>query len=202
MKFIPTALAGAYIVEQTASRDERGYFTRVFCSREFAEHGLWIQFAQMNHSLSLRRGTVRGLHYQLPPNAEVKLVRCVRGAVQDVIVDVRRGSPTFLRWHSEILTEDNLKQVYVPGGFAHGYQALVDGASVTYQTSSPYAPAHERGLRHDDPVLRIDWQVSDAIVSPKDVGWPLVDTSFAGVVLPAPLAKGMTGDEVVEGRRL
>jgi dTDP-4-dehydrorhamnose 3,5-epimerase len=183
MNLIPTPLSGAFVLEQTALRDERGYFARVFCEREFGEKGLCTHFLQTNHSLSLRRGTIRGLHYQVPPSAEVKVLRCIRGAVQDVMVDLRQGSPSFLRWHSEVLSEDNLKMVYVPAGFAHGFQALEDGTAVTYQSSSYYSSTHERGVRYNDPLLRIEWQLPQVIVSPKDQGWPNLDPSFSGVAL-------------------
>jgi dTDP-4-dehydrorhamnose 3,5-epimerase len=186
LNFIPTILPGAYVLEQTALRDDRGYFAREFCGREFGEWGLCTRFVQTNHSLSVRRGTIRGLHYQLPPSAEVKLFRCARGAVQDVMVDLRRGSPTFLRWHSEVLSEDNWKLVYVPAGFAHGCQALEDGSAITYQSSAYYSPAHERGVRYNDPLLGIKWQVSEVIVSPKDLAWPSLDAAFTGVALPGP----------------
>jgi dTDP-4-dehydrorhamnose 3,5-epimerase len=190
VNFLPTPLAGAYVLEQTALRDERGYFARVFCGREFAERGLCTRFVQTNHSLSLRRGTIRGLHYQLEPAAEVKLFRCIRGAVQDVMVDLRQGSPTFLRWHAEVLTEDNLKMVYVPAGFAHGFQALADGSAVTYQSSSYYSPGCERGVRYDDPLLGIAWQVPEVIVSPKDLAWPGLDARFLGVAQTSGRARG------------
>jgi dTDP-4-dehydrorhamnose 3,5-epimerase len=165
---------------------------------------------QSNHSLSLRRGTVRGLHYQLPPAGEVKVLRCVRGAVQDVMVDLRQGSPTFLRWHAEVLTDDNLKMVYVPAGFAHGFQALEGGSAVTYQSSASYSAAHERGVRHDDPRLTIRWLVSEAVVSPKDAAWPDLDPSFPGVPAESspgrprgqkrPPAEGQDAPEDLAGR--
>jgi dTDP-4-dehydrorhamnose 3,5-epimerase len=199
LKFLPTSLPGAYVLEQTALRDQRGYFARVFCAREFAEHGLCSRFAQTNFSLSLRRGIIRGLHYQVPPSAEVKLFRCVRGAVQDVMVDLRQGSPTFLRWHAEVLTEDNLKLVYVPAGVAHGFQALEDGSSVIYQSSTYYSPVHERGVRYNDPLLGIEWQVPQAVVSPKDLAWPELESSFTGVALTCP-ADPEPGGAGVAGR--
>jgi dTDP-4-dehydrorhamnose 3,5-epimerase len=183
VNFIATPLSGAYVIEPTALQDERGYFARVFCAREFAAQGLCAHFVQVNHSLSVRRGTIRGLHYQVPPKTEVKLLRCIRGVVQDVIVDLRSNSPTFLRWHAEVLSEDNGKMVYVPEGFAHGFQALEDGTAVTYQSSSSYSPAHERGVRYNDPLLGIAWQVAEVIVSPKDLGWPNLDSYFPGVAL-------------------
>jgi dTDP-4-dehydrorhamnose 3,5-epimerase len=199
VNFHPTPLAGAYVLEPVALRDVRGYFARVFCERTFGERGLCTRFVQANHSLSLRRGTIRGLHYQLPPHAEVKLFRCIRGAVHDVMVDLRRGSPTFLRWHAEVLSEENLKLVYVPAGFAHGFQALADGSAVTYQASSYYSPAHERGVRYNDPLLGIAWQEPEAIVSPKDLAWSNLDSRFTGVALAEP-ADGPPSASPVSGR--
>jgi dTDP-4-dehydrorhamnose 3,5-epimerase len=183
VKFVATPLAGAYIIEPTALRDERGFFARVFCAEEFSRRGLCPHFTQVNHSMSLHRGTIRGLHYQLPPRAEVKLLRCLRGSVQDVMVDLRRNSPTFLHWHAELLSEQNGKMIYVPEGFAHGFQALEDGAAVTYQSSAPYSPLHERGVRFNDPSLAIAWHVPEAIVSPKDEKWPDLEKDFLGILL-------------------
>lgn len=181
MKFIETPLRGAFVVEPTLLRDERGFFTRLFCAREFRMRGLEDRFVQTNHSLTLRKGTVRGLHYQLPPHGEAKLVRCLRGSIQDVIVDVRKESPTFLRWHGEVLTGRDLKMVYVPAGFAHGFQALEDDTEVTYQSSSEYTPGSERGVRYNDPAIGIAWIIPEVLVSPKDSRLPLVDLAFVGV---------------------
>jgi len=133
--------------------------------------------------MTFRRGTIRGLHYQVPPCAEVKLIRCVRGSIQDVIVDVRAGSPTFLHWHSEILSDSNLKMIYVPEGFAHGTQALEDNVEITYQSSAIYSPQHERGIHFNDPMIGIKWSVPQVIISPKDAGWPFLDGQFEGVLL-------------------
>lgn len=175
MNFVATSLAGAFVIEQTPVRDQRGHFARVFCRREFREHGLCTRFVQTNHSMSARRGIIRGLHYQIAPHREVKLFHCVRGVVQDVMVDLRPESSTFLRWHAEILTEDNGRMVYVPAGFAHGFQALEDGSAVSYQSSSYYSAAHERGVRYNDPLLKIEWQAPEVIVSPKDQSWADLD---------------------------
>jgi dTDP-4-dehydrorhamnose 3,5-epimerase len=138
---------------------------------------------QTNQSASRRAGTIRGLHYQKPPHAEAKLVRCLRGAIQDVMVDLRHGSPTFLRWHAEILTAEMLRMVYVPEGFAHGFQALQDDTEVTYQSSSYYAPESEGCVRYNDPLVGIAWEIEEVIVSRKDATSPLLEPEFQGVRL-------------------
>ena len=183
MKFHPLPLAGACVIEYEPRRDERGFFARVFCAETFRQQGLVDCFAQTNHSMSLHRGIIRGLHYQRPPRAEAKLLRCLRGRVQDVMVDLRRESPTFLQWHAEIVKADDLKAVYVPPGFAHGYQALEDGSAVTYDASAPYTPELEGAIRYDDPRLRIKWEIAEVIVSPKDAATPHLADDFAGVAL-------------------
>lgn len=183
MRFIETKLSGAWIVELQAVQDDRGWFTRLFCDQTFGQKGLCSHFPQLNHSCTKHRGTIRGLHYQLPPHGEAKLVRCVRGAIQDVIVDLRRGSPTFLQWHAEVLTDENFRMVYLPEGFAHGFQTLEDDVAVIYQASSPYTPSAERGVCYGDPLVGIQWLVPDAIVSEKDAGLAWLDESFQGVNL-------------------
>jgi dTDP-4-dehydrorhamnose 3,5-epimerase len=183
MKLTPLPLTGAYLIEPTPITDERGQFSRLFCARIFGEFGLCDRFVQTNQSVSRRAGTIRGLHYQKPPHAEAKLVRCLRGAIQDVMVDLRRGSPTFLGWHAELLTAGSPKMVYVPEGFAHGFQALEDDTEVTYQASSYYAPGHEGWVRYDDPLVGISWPIREVIVSRKDATSPLLDPAFEGVRL-------------------
>ncbi|HZQ14632.1 MAG TPA: dTDP-4-dehydrorhamnose 3,5-epimerase [Pseudolabrys sp.] len=174
MRFAPTALAGAYLIHLEPRVDERGLFARAFCAREFADHGLEPNYVQANISTNTRVGTVRGLHFQRAPHAEVKLVRCVKGAVYDVIVDVRENSKTYRRWFGAELSDANGLTMYVPQGFAHGYQALSDGATVFYMVSAFYAPQAEGGLRFDDPKLAIEWPLAVAEVSEKDAKWPLL----------------------------
>jgi dTDP-4-dehydrorhamnose 3,5-epimerase len=181
MIFSETALRGAFVIELTPFRDERGEFARTFCARTFRERGLIDTFVQTNHTRTARRGTIRGLHYQRPPAAEAKLFRCVRGAAQDVMVDLRRGSPTFLQWHAEVLTESNGRMVYVPPGFAHGFQALEDGTEATYQVSAYYTPNREGCLRYNDPLVNIAWLVPEVIVSEKDANSPLLEAAFVGI---------------------
>jgi dTDP-4-dehydrorhamnose 3,5-epimerase len=185
MRFVPTGLDGAFVVEQTRERDERGWFARVFCAQTFAAMGLETGFVQYNHSATLYRGAIRGLHYQIPPMAEAKLMRCTHGSIFDVIVDLRAGSPTLLHWFGVELNDANGLSLYVPRGFAHGFQALTDAAEVTYPTSCPYAPEYERGVRFDDPAVGIGWPVGAAQVpvSAKDHTWPLLGQHFTGVAL-------------------
>lgn len=174
MRFTPTSLAGAYLIHLDPRKDERGTFARAFCAQEFSAQGLETTYVQANISTNARAGTVRGLHFQRAPHAEVKLVRCVKGALYDVIVDMREGSETFLRWFGAELTDDNGLTMYVPKGFAHGYQALGDGATVFYMVSAAYAPQAEGGLRYDDPKLAIAWPRAVSDVSDKDAAWPLL----------------------------
>ena len=174
MIFTGTALAGAFIVDIEPREDARGYFARSFCREEFARHGLPTDVAQCNVSFNRRKGTLRGMHYQIRPKAEAKLVRCTRGAVHDVIVDLREGSPTWGRWVAVELSEGNSRMLYVPEGFAHGFQSLVDDAEVFYQMFEEYSADHARGVRWDDPALGIDWPLPDPIVSERDRTFPLL----------------------------
>lgn len=169
-----TPLAGAFVIDVELKPDQRGFFARSFCRAEFEARGLKGAVAQCNISYNHRRGTVRGLHYQVAPAAEVKLVRCTRGAIYDVIVDLRPGSPTYMRYFGVELSAHNRRALYVPEMFAHGYQALTDGAEATYQVSEAYAPGCERGLRYDDPAVGIVWPVPVTVISEKDAAWPLV----------------------------
>jgi dTDP-4-dehydrorhamnose 3,5-epimerase len=172
MTFRETPLGGVWIVEPEPVGDARGFFARTWCRREFQARGLNPILAQCNISLTRRRGTVRGMHFQQPPHAEAKLVRCTRGAIHDVALDVRRGSPTFGRWIAAELTADNHRMLYVPEGVAHGFQTLTDDAEVFYQISEFHHPESERGVRWDDAAVGIVWPVADATVSPRDAALP------------------------------
>lgn len=176
MRFQPTILPGAWLVGLEPHADERGIFARAFCAREFANHGLVTTYVQANISTNRRRGTVRGMHFQRAPHAEVKLVRCIYGAIHDIIVDLRPESPAYLQSFGAELNSENGLALYVPEGFAHGYQAITDGATAHYMVSACYAPAHEGGVRHDDPALRICWPLPVTDISPKDASWPLIST--------------------------
>lgn len=180
MIFSRTPLHGAFVIELDRREDSRGFFARAFCADEFALNGLDPTISQSNLSFNYCRGTLRGLHYQVAPAAEVKLVRCTRGAIHDVIVDLRRGSPTYLQHFAIELSEENRLSLYVPEMFAHGYQALTDGAEVIYQVSAAYSPECERGIRYDDPALGIGWPIPVTAVSEKDAAWPPLDLETAG----------------------
>jgi dTDP-4-dehydrorhamnose 3,5-epimerase len=175
MRFIETKLQDAWLVELDPRGDERGSFARSFSRYEFAERGLVADYIQANVSVSACQGTVRGLHFQKSPHTEAKLVRCVRGAILDVIVDLRGRSPTYLRHQAFELSASNKQQLYVPPGFAHGFQSLVDDIEITYMVSSRYTPSAEGGLRFNDPALGIVWPLPVSVISDKDARWPLIE---------------------------
>jgi dTDP-4-dehydrorhamnose 3,5-epimerase len=172
MRFTETRVSGAFIVEPEAKSDERGFFTRLWCRDEFARRGLNGEFVQCNGSFSHRIGTLRGLHYQSAPYEEVKLIQCVRGAIFDVLVDLRPTSKSYLRWFGMELNADNRSLLYVPAGCAHGYMTLQDDTEVVYPVSAPYQASAERGVRWNDPLFAIEWPIAPTTVSPKDQSWP------------------------------
>ncbi|MBE9004986.1 dTDP-4-dehydrorhamnose 3,5-epimerase [Fortiea sp. LEGE XX443] len=174
MIFTATELQDAYIIDLEERSDHRGFFARTFCAQEFEAHGLKPTVAQCNLSYNYKKGTLRGMHYQLKPAAETKLVRCTKGAIYDVIIDMRPDSPTFLSHIGVELTADNHRALYVPEMFAHGYQALTDDAEVVYQVGEFYTPGYERGLRYDDPFFNIEWPLEVTVISEKDLNWPLL----------------------------
>ncbi|MBR0673018.1 dTDP-4-dehydrorhamnose 3,5-epimerase [Neoroseomonas soli] len=183
MKFLKAPLEGPHIIEPERREDHRGFLARLFCEREFAAAGLEGRFVQINNSTSLRKGIVRGLHYQAPPHSEVKVMRVIRGAIFDVVVDVRLGSPTFGRWFGAELSAGNRLMMYSPRGFAHGFMSLTDDVEVIYLTSSSYAPGSERGVRFDDPGVGVAWPAPPLEVSDKDRSWPDLDPATHGVVI-------------------
>ena len=168
MIFTETKLKGAFIIDLERRSDERGFFARAFCQHEFRDHGLKPGIAQANIASNHRKGTLRGMHFQYPPMAETKLVRCTRGAILDIIVDLRPESRTYLQHVAVELNEENMTALYVPERFAHGYQALRDGTDTSYQVGEFYAPNTEGGLRHDDPQLGLEWPLPVSVISPKD----------------------------------
>jgi len=168
MIFNETPTAGAYVIELEKREDERGFFARAFCDNEFSAHGLATGLVQVNNSLSRSKGTVRGMHYQLAPKAETKLVRCIRGALFDIILDLRQESPTFGKTFGTELSSDNRKAMYVPKGFAHGFVTLEDDTEALYFVDEFYAPAHERCIRWNDPRFNIAWPAPMAVISDKD----------------------------------
>lgn len=177
MTFTETPLAGAFVLDPERREDDRGFFARVYCEREFRERGLTPRVAQANVSWNPRRGTLRGMHYQVEPFREAKLVRCTRGAIHDVIADLRPDSPTRMRWVGVELTAENRRMLYVPEGFAHGFVTLEDDTEVAYQVSESYAPGAERGIRWDDPALGIEWPAEVRVISDKDRSWPRLDAA-------------------------
>jgi dTDP-4-dehydrorhamnose 3,5-epimerase len=171
MIFKETSLAGAYVIELEMLEDERGFFARAFCQNEFEEHGLNPVIAQGNIAFNVTKGTLRGMHFQYPPAAESKLVRCTRGAILDIIVDLRPESPTYLEHLAVELDEDNHTALYVPERFAHGYQTLRDRTETSYQVGEFYTPGTEGGLKYDDPRLDLRWPLPVSVMSEKDQNW-------------------------------
>ena len=176
MRFTETPLAGAYVIDVEPHADERGAFARTFCAEEFAAHGLDARVAQASISFNRRAGTLRGMHYQAAPHGEAKLIRCTAGAIFDVIVDLRPDSPTYTRHFGVVLTPADRRALYVPVGFAHGFQTLADDSEVLYQMSHPYAPQSARGVRWNDPAFGIVWpQTSERIMNERDRSYPDFD---------------------------
>ncbi len=174
MRFTETKLKGAFIIDLEERPDHRGFFARTFCAKEFTQHGLKPVVAQSNVSFNYKKGTLRGMHYQIPPATETKVVRCTYGAIYDVIVDMRPDSPTYLSHIGVELSSENRRALYVPEMFAHGYQTLTDKAEVIYQVGEFYTPGYERGLRYDDPALDIKWPLPVSEISEKDANWSLL----------------------------
>jgi dTDP-4-dehydrorhamnose 3,5-epimerase len=170
--FRQTKVNGAFAIELERRVDDRGTFARVWCARELEAHGLCARLAQCSVSTNARRNTLRGMHYSVPPHAEAKVVRCVRGAVYDVLLDLRADSPSYLSWFAETLTADNGLALYVPEGVAHGFQTLEDGSDVLYQMSEFYDPACARGVRWDDPAFAIEWPPGERVMSDRDRNYP------------------------------
>jgi len=189
--FTQTPLQGAFVIDIEPHSDDRGFFARTFCMREFEAHGLKSIVAQANVSQNHKAGTLRGMHYQLPPAAETKLVRCTRGAIYDVIVDLRPDSPTYLQHVGVELTEGNHTALYVPELFAHGYMTLTDDAEVTYQVGEFYTPGFERGIRYDEPALAIVWPREVAVISDKDRTWPAFQLEERAREVRRALAEGV-----------
>jgi len=174
MIFTEAKLKGAFIIEPEPIKDDRGFFERAWCKREFEEHGIASDFVQANISFNKKAGTLRGMHYQVAPHQEAKLVRCTKGAVYDVIIDLRSGSITYKQWISVELSADNYRLLYIPEGFAHGFQTLTDAAEIFYLHSEYFVPNASAGVRWDDPEFGIDWpEIKRRIISGKDMGWPL-----------------------------
>jgi dTDP-4-dehydrorhamnose 3,5-epimerase len=172
MRFEETDLPDACLIIPEPVRDERGFFARTFCAREFGERGLETNFVQHSISASARKGTLRGMHFQTEPHGEVKIVTCLKGAILDVIVDLREGSRAFRKWQSFELTQENRHRLYIPKGFAHGFQTLTDDVEMLYLISAFYEPTAASGVRHDDPTFGIAWPLPVSVISDKDRAWP------------------------------
>ena len=172
MIFIPTRLQGACVIELDKREDSRGHFSRVYCEREFAAHGLTTHVAQTNRSVTRHQGTLRGMHFQSAPYGEDKLIRCLRGAIVDIIIDLRPDSPTFRKWEAFELNDENKRQLLVPKGFGHGFQTVSDHVEVTYLVTAKYTPSAESGVRWNDPAFGIKWPLEPTDMSDKDRNWP------------------------------
>ena len=181
MNFETTNIAGLFTVQLKKLEDERGFFTRTFCKNEFKQVGFNKEFVQFNHSNNKLKGTIRGMHFQYAPFCETKLIRCVQGAVYDVAVDLREGSPTFLQHVGVELTAQNMTSILIPEGFAHGFQTLEDNTALIYHHTEFYAAGADGGMRYDDPALKIDWKLPAVQVSEKDKNYNLVDKNFKGI---------------------
>lgn len=182
-EILDTPLAGLRILHRKPIGDSRGYLERLFCTDELRALAPGRHIAQINHTLTAARGTVRGMHFQRPPHAEIKFVSCLRGEVFDVAVDLRDNSPTFLRWHAEVLRADNHKTLVIPEGFAHGFQTLTDDCEMLYFHTHTYQPDAEGGLNAQDPRIAIQWPLPVGGVSPRDAGHPFLDENFSGMTL-------------------
>ncbi len=172
MIFAQTRVNGAYVIDLERRADQRGYFARAWCQREFEAHGLTARLAQVNVSANVRKGTLRGMHYQVSPYQEAKVVSCTRGVIYDVVLDLRRESPTYLRWHAVELTADNRRMLYIPEGCAHGFQTLAEETELLYLMSEFYSPEHARGVRYNDSAFGIRWPLPVESISDTDRAWP------------------------------
>jgi dTDP-4-dehydrorhamnose 3,5-epimerase len=181
MIFTETKLKGSFIIDLKIFSDERGWFARTFCKNEFKQIGHDAEWVQLNHSVTNTKGTIRGMHFQHPPFSEIKLVRCIKGSVYDVIIDLREGSPTFLQWVGEELSADNKKMFYIPAGFAHGFQTLKDDSQLIYHHSAFYTPGVEGGIRFDDKKINIEWKLPVSVISDRDKNHPLIYDTFNGI---------------------
>jgi len=181
MIFNPTFLTGSFIIEPNVLMDERGWFARFYCKNDFKEIGHDKEWVQLNHSATNKKGAIRGMHFQKEPFREIKMVKCIAGAVYDVIIDLRRDSSTFLKWFGAELSAKNKKMFYIPEGFAHGFQCLEDNCELIYHHSEFYTPAAEAGIKYDDPMIQIDWPQAITVLSPRDESHPYLDENFKGI---------------------
>jgi dTDP-4-dehydrorhamnose 3,5-epimerase len=181
MKFNSLSLSGAYIIEPEPFKDTRGKFSRLFCRKELEQITHQKEIVQINHSLTVQKGAIRGLHFQKPPKAEIRFVKCVRGSVFDVMIDLRHDSPTIFQWHGEVLSAENMKMSYIPEGFAHGFQTLEKNCELLYFHTALYSPENEGGVQFSDPKIRIKWPLKVNLISEKDKNLPLLTEDFEGI---------------------
>jgi len=181
MIFTETILKGSYEISLTPHGDSRGWFARTYCKQEFEQIGHRQEWVQLNHSYSSQKATLRGMHFQHAPYAEIKMLRCIAGAVYDVIIDLRKDSPTFLKWYGTELSAQNKKMLYIPAGFAHGFQTMSDNTELIYHHSQFYTPSAEAGIRYDDKTINIAWPLAISEISPRDTNHPLIDSTFKGL---------------------
>ena len=182
-EIIKISFKDAYIIEPEPFKDDRGLFARVFCQNELESILNGKRIVQINHSLTHQKGAIRGMHFQRPPMAEIKMVRCICGSVFDVIIDLRKGSPSFLKWHGEILSSENMKMMYIPEGFAHGFQTLQPNSELLYLHTEFYSPEHEDGVCYNDPKIGIKWPLEVTEISDKDKRYPFLTQDFGGIQL-------------------
>jgi len=178
MRFIPTPLSGAYLIELEKKLDDRGFFARFYCANEYNNLNLDTNIVQINNSYSSYKATLRGIHYQLSPNAETKIIRCIKGSLYDVVVDLRKESPTFLKWYGAELNEDNRYMLYVPKGFGHAFITLADNTEALYLVTEFYNSERERGIKWDDPLINIKWPINPAVISEKDQKHPYFNEEY------------------------
>jgi len=183
MKINKFPLEGAFVIEPEPFADDRGVFARVFCKQELQNILNGKNIVQINHSLTKQKGAIRGMHFQRPPKAEIKMVKCLRGSVFDVMIDLRQGSSTFLKWHGEVLSAENMKMMYVPEGFAHGFQTLEENSELLYFHTEFYSPEHEGRVRYNDPMINISWPLEITDVSERDQNHQLLSRDFKGIIL-------------------
>ena len=181
MRYKETEVKGLSIIEVEPFQDHRGKFYRIYCKNELKSIGYNKELVQINQSLTKKKGAIRGMHFQNPPKAETKIVKCLKGSIFDVVIDLRNKSPTFLHWHGEILSADNMKMLYIPEGLAHGFQALEDNSELLYFHTEIYSPEYESGIRYDDPIIGIKWPLEVDDVSERDRSFKLLDNNFKGL---------------------
>jgi dTDP-4-dehydrorhamnose 3,5-epimerase len=181
MQFIKTPILDLFVIQLDVFEDERGFFARSFCKNEFKKIGFEKEFVQINHSFNRNKGTIRGMHFQRPPHTETKLIRCIEGSVYDVVVDLRKSSPTYLNHFGVELSAKNLKSILIPDGLAHGFQTLEDNSALIYHHSNFYSPNSEDGVRYNDSSLNISWKLPPINISNKDLSYPLINQNFESI---------------------